>query len=86
MHDEPPQVTEPIHAVVAELIDEHFDFDCNLVQVDAQTWAITGSIAVDGEVILAEFSSRNEAEVALEQLAAAATKRAANLLRRRFGS
>ena len=61
---------------MAELIDEHFDFDCNLVQVDAQTWAIHGSIAVDGEVILAEFTAGEAAEVALERLAAEA---AANL-------
>jgi hypothetical protein len=60
-------------AIVAELIDEHVGFDCTLIQLDAQTWAIHGSIAVDGESILAEFSTQAEAEAALEQLAGAAT-------------
>jgi len=56
--------------VVQALLDEHVHVSCQLVPIDERTWAISGSIAVDGEVILAEFDSADEAEVALEELAA----------------
>jgi hypothetical protein len=56
--------------VVQELVDEHVHVSCQLVPIDERTWAIRGSIAVDGEVILAEFDNPEDAELALEQLAA----------------
>jgi hypothetical protein len=56
---------------VEEIIDEHFPFDCDIIPVDGHTWAIHGSIPVDGESILAEFSSEEDAEVALELLSEA---------------
>jgi hypothetical protein len=56
---------------VQELIDEHFPFDCNVLAIDPHTWAIHGSIPVDGDVILAEFHKKEDAELALELLAAA---------------
>lgn len=57
--------------IVQELIDEHVHVSCGLVPIDDETWAIRGSIAVDGDVIVAEFDDRTEAESALEQLSAA---------------
>ena len=72
MQENSCDVNETEFAIVAELVDEHVGFECNLVQIDAQTWAIHGTIAVDGEVILAEFSSREVAQAALERLAAEA--------------
>jgi hypothetical protein len=57
--------------LVEELIDEHFPFDCDVIPIDSQTWAIHGSIPVGGEVILAEFNKKEDAEVALELLSAA---------------
>jgi hypothetical protein len=60
--------------VIQELIDEHFPFDCNLIEVDAHAWAIHGSIPVGGEVILAEFGNKADAETALELLSAAETR------------
>jgi hypothetical protein len=66
-HDLPPSEQR----VVQELVDEHVHVSCQLVAIDEQTWAIRGSIAVDGEVILAEFDNRTDAQTALEQLAAA---------------
>ena len=57
--------------VVQELVDEHLQAWCELVVIDEHTWAIRGSIAYEGEVILAEFDSREDAELALEELAAA---------------
>jgi len=58
--------------IVEELIDEHVRVSCQIVPIDAQTWAIHGLVAVDGEVILAEFDDPEDAELALEQLAASA--------------
>jgi hypothetical protein len=57
--------------IIEVLIDEHVRVDCNLIPIDDRTWAIHGSIAVDGNVILAEFDSKDEAEAALERIAAA---------------
>jgi hypothetical protein len=54
--------------VVQELLEEHLHAWCDLVPIDDQTWAIRGSIAYDGEVILAEFDTREVAELALERL------------------
>jgi hypothetical protein len=56
--------------VVQELIDEHASVSCDIVQIDNHTWAIHGLIAVDGNVILAEFGSPDEARTALEQITA----------------
>jgi hypothetical protein len=56
---------------IQELIAEHLPFDCNLVPIDAHTWAIHGSIPVAGQAILAEFASREDAELALEMLVTA---------------
>jgi hypothetical protein len=54
--------------IIEDLIYEHARVARDIVQIDAQTWAIHGFIAVDGEVIMAEFNSRNAAEAAIEQL------------------
>ena len=65
-HDLPPSE----QGVIQVLVDEHVHVSCQLVPIDDHTWAIRGSIAVDGEVILAEFDNPEDAERALEQLAA----------------
>jgi hypothetical protein len=57
--------------VVQALIDENYPYDCDVFPVDESTWAIHGPIPVDGEVILAEFASKEDAQVALGLLAAA---------------
>jgi len=44
------------------------DLDGDIIQVDDHTWAIHGSIPVDGEVIIAEFDRAEQAEEALESL------------------
>lgn len=59
--------------IIETLIDEHVRVDCNLIQIDRETWAIHGTIAVDGEVIVAEFTDQAEAQFALERIAAAQT-------------
>jgi hypothetical protein len=40
----------------------------DVVQIAPTTWAIHGPIAVDGEVIMAEFNSREGADAAIDQL------------------
>ena len=65
-HDLPPSE----QGVIQVLVDEHVHVSCQLVPIDDHTWAIRGSIAVDGEVILAEFDNPEDAERALEELAA----------------
>jgi hypothetical protein len=65
-HDLPPSEER----VVAALIDEHVHVSCELEPIDENTWAIHGSIAVDGEVILAEFDNVEDAEIAVEEIAA----------------
>jgi hypothetical protein len=56
--------------IVQELIDEHIYAAQDLVPIDDQTWALHGEIAVDGEVIIAEFDNKPDAESALKQISA----------------
>lgn len=56
--------------VVREVLDEGISIS-GLVPIGGETWGIYGSIPVDGEVLVAEFDSRADAESALEQIAAA---------------
>jgi hypothetical protein len=62
-HDE----ADPEQRIVRELIDEHVHVSCNVVVIDDHTWAIHGLIAVDGDVILAEFDDPAAAESVLGQ-------------------
>jgi hypothetical protein len=71
MNDERGEQTDREQRIIEELIDEHVRFDYDLVPIDDQTWAIKGTIAVEGEVILAEFTTQDDARSALEQLARA---------------
>jgi hypothetical protein len=64
------ELTPAAHRVVEELADEHLKAWCVVTPIDERTWAIVGTLAYEGEVILAEFDSREVAEVALEELAA----------------
>jgi hypothetical protein len=57
--------------IVEALIDEHVRFHYDVIPIDHQTWAIHGSIVVDGEVILAEFATQDDARSALEHLSRA---------------
>jgi len=70
MYDERRE-TDSDPRTIEDIIAEHFPFDCNLIPIDAHTWAIHGSIPVAGDVILAEFSNREDAEAALKLLSAA---------------
>ena len=48
--------------------EENASIDGDVVQVGEQVWAIHGSIPVDGEVLMAEFDSYDQAIDVLDQL------------------
>jgi len=54
--------------VIEDLIHVHARVARDVVEIAPSTWAIHGPIAVDGEVIMAAFSSRAAADVAIDQL------------------
>ena len=64
------ELTPAAHRVIQELADEHLHAWCVVAPIDERTWAIVGTLAYEGEVILAEFDTREVAEFALEELAA----------------
>jgi hypothetical protein len=51
-----------------ELIDEHATIAGDIIEVGTDTWAIHGSIAVDGEVLIAEYDTPDQARMALAKL------------------
>jgi hypothetical protein len=61
---------DPQLAFLEELVEEHASVAGDIIEIDAHTWAIHGSIAVDGEVIMAEYDSEEHARIVLEELAA----------------
>jgi hypothetical protein len=50
------------------LLDEHASIDGDVLKISEDTWAIHGGIAVDGEVLMAEFASYDEARYVLDQV------------------
>ena len=54
--------------VLEQLIDQRVRVAGDVLEVSLGVWAIHGSIPVDGEVILAEFSMLDEARSVLDQL------------------
>ena len=66
MQDPHHELSDPDQQIIETLIDEHIHVSYDVVPIDDETWAIHASIAVDGEVIVAEFHDRADAETALE--------------------
>jgi hypothetical protein len=54
--------------LVAEFLAAHVEIAGDLAEIGAGVWAIHGHIPVDGEVILAEFDSFEQAHMALDRL------------------
>jgi len=50
------------------LLDDNASIDGDVLQISETTWAIHGDIAVDGEVLMAEFASYEEARYVLDQV------------------
>jgi hypothetical protein len=57
--------------IIDALLDQRARIAGDIVEIDKSTWAIHGSIPVDGEVILAEFDRRENAVEALAWLSEA---------------
>jgi hypothetical protein len=55
-------------AFLQELIEEHAIIAGDIIEVAPDTWAIHGSIAVDGEVLLAEYHTPDQARITLGKL------------------
>jgi hypothetical protein len=53
---------------IEELVDEQAVVDGDVLEIDEHTWAIHGSIGVDGEVIMAEFAREEDARTVLDEL------------------
>ncbi len=53
-----------------ELVDENATIAGDITEVATNTWAIHGVIPVDGDVIMAEFDTYNQAKVVLDSLPA----------------
>ena len=68
MNHEVGEQSTAYQQIVEGLIQVHARVARDVVQIAASTWAIHGPIAVDGEVIMAEFNSRDAADVAIDQL------------------
>jgi hypothetical protein len=54
---------------LATLLSTNADVAGDVVQINAHTWAIHGSIPVDGEVLLAEYEDPADAADALHRIA-----------------
>jgi hypothetical protein len=50
------------------LIDENATIDGDVVEIDVHTWAIHGVIPVDGDVLMAEYDTYDQAKLALDSL------------------
>jgi hypothetical protein len=53
---------------LTELVNSHTEVAGDILQIGASTWAIYGSVPVDGDVLVAEYDSFESAEAALAQL------------------
>jgi hypothetical protein len=51
-----------------ELLDDNASVDADVLEISDATWAIHGRIAEEGEVLMAEFGTYDEARNVLDQL------------------
>ena len=68
MNDPREEASEPQLSFLEVLVEENASIAGDVVQVSAHLWAIHGFIPVDGDVLMAEFDSYEEATSTLEQL------------------
>jgi hypothetical protein len=52
------------------LVEDHTTIAGDVLEIGSGTWAIHGSIPVDGAVILAEYETRDQARSVLDTLSA----------------
>jgi len=63
LEPEPPELT-----FIEGLLDENAQVAGDIIEIGTSAWAIHGSIAVDGDVIMAEYSTFEEAKSVLDHL------------------
>ena len=68
MNSQPSESTRQLE-FMAELVNSHTAVAGDIVQIGLTTWGIHGSIPIDGEVLVAEYPSIEEASAALAVLA-----------------
>lgn len=54
--------------IIADLAEMHIDVDRDVIEIDAEKWAIHGHIAYEGAVIAATFLSERAAWAGLARL------------------
>ena len=59
---------DPQLPFLEELVHEHAAIAGDVIEIGAHTWAIHGSIAVDGDVIMAEYDTEEHARIALGEV------------------
>jgi len=59
---------DPQEVFLEELIEEHATISGDIIEIDEHTWAIHGSIAVDGDVLMAEYDTEEHARMLLGEL------------------
>jgi hypothetical protein len=55
-----------------DLLDDDASIDGDVLEVNNDTWAIHGQIAVEGEILMAEFGTYDEARNVLDRVRRAA--------------
>jgi hypothetical protein len=65
-----------------ELVQDNASIGGGVLEIAKNTWAIHGVIPVDGEVLMAEFETYDEAILVLDQLRSAAGRRSEDKLYR----
>lgn len=60
--------SDPQLTFLEELVDEHATIAGDVIEIGAHTWAIHGFIAVDGDVIMAEYDTEEHARIVLDEL------------------
>ena len=50
------------------LLQDKGTIDCDVLEIATGTWAIHGDIPVDGEILMAEFDTYEEARYVLDQV------------------
>ena len=69
MTDTPGEQPERQLAFLQELLTENAIIAGDIAAIDSHTFAIHGVIPVDGEVLMAEFQTYDEARIVLDKLA-----------------
>jgi hypothetical protein len=64
-----PTALDPQLRFLEDVVAEHATVAGDIIEIDTDTWAIHGTVALDGDVILAEYHDEHDARRALAELA-----------------